>query len=108
MESEKQSHPIYAAQQAFKQELAEASTLGLTLSTEEYHKIIENQIKECEVQEGIKKVESFQRLQAQMVEIARREDLVLMQKVVDLSFDYLDHPLTTVAAIAKSMLKKVM
>jgi hypothetical protein len=43
-----------------------------------------------------------------MVEITRREDLVLMQKVVDLSFDFLDHPLTTVAAIAKNMLKKVM
>ena len=31
-----------------------------------------------------------------------------MQKVIDISFEYLNHPLTTVAAIAKSMLKKVM
>ena len=102
------SHPIYAAQQAFKQRLAEASTIGLSLSTEEYHAMIEAQARECETQEGIKKVESFQKLQAQMVEIARRDDQELMKKIVDLSFDYLDHPLTTVAAIAKSMLKKVM
>lgn len=70
--------------------------------------MIEGQARDCETQEGIKKVESFQKLQAQLVEIARRDDQELMKKIVDLSYDYLDHPLTTVAAIAKSMLKKVM
>ncbi len=43
-----------------------------------------------------------------MIEISRRQDEELMSRIVSLSFDYLDHPLTTVAAIAKSMLKKVM
>jgi hypothetical protein len=43
-----------------------------------------------------------------MVEIARRQDSELMSRIVSLAFDFLDHPLTTVAAIAKSMLKKVM
>ncbi len=32
----------------------------------------------------------------------------LIMQVVDLNFDNLDHPLTTVAAIAKGMLRKAM
>ena len=65
-------------------------------------------LRDCEAFEGIKRVEAFQRIQTQMNDICKRKDMDLIMQVVDLNFDNLDHPLTTVAAIAKGMLRKAM
>lgn len=45
-------------------------------------------------------------MQAQMNEIAKRE--MSIDDILDLSFNFLDHPLTTVASISKAILKKII
>lgn len=75
---------------------------------DEYKALITSMLRDCEAFEGIKRVEAFQRIQTQMNDICKRKDLDLIMSVVDLNFDNLDHPLTTVAAIAKSMIRKAI
>ena len=43
-----------------------------------------------------------------MNELLRRNDWSLINLVFDLSLNYLDHPLNSVAAIAKGLLKKIL
>jgi hypothetical protein len=77
-------------------------------TNEEYKALITSMLRDCESFEGIKRVEAFQRIQTQMNDICKRKDMELIISVVDLNFDNLDHPLTTVAAIAKGMIRKSM
>ena len=70
--------------------------------------LVDEMLSECDKQEGIKRVEAFQRIQTQMNDICKRGDMPMLFRIVDLAFDNLDHPLTTVAAIAKGMMRKAM
>ena len=55
-----------------KREIAEASQLYQALPDPEYLAVIQGMIRDCETLESLKKVEAFQRLQAQMNEVCRR------------------------------------
>lgn len=79
-----------------------------SLSFDEYKLLIDGMIGQCEKQEGIKRVEAFQKIQSQMNDICKRGDMQMLFRIVDLAFDNLDHPLTSVAAIAKGMMRKSM
>jgi hypothetical protein len=55
-------------------------------------------------------VEAFHLLQAQLAELTRRAGSQgpLIEQMMGLAFAHLDHPLTTVAAISKSILRKIL
>ena len=78
--------------ESFKKRIAEASLLSQTLGPDDFKVLITTLVKECTEFEGIKKVEAFQKMQAQMNEIAKR--VMAVDEILDLSFNFLDHPLT--------------
>jgi hypothetical protein len=45
--------------EAMKKSIAEGSMLSPTLSDEEFAQLVSTMLKECETQEGLKRVESF-------------------------------------------------